>query len=574
MIERSEKSTDVGLFSAFTSYVSSVMNDDPPEPNGQEIEATLCAVDCISACRFEEILGNVSELPVESLKSLTLSLLSQLPEQKSPRVITVKPEIAAPTPLRPNGVRPEPDQPVYDPAVVYILELTTILALRDEETITTLGADVAEALQLVIADAERLHPVALSRTVFYLLSLLRASNDHKYIRTPVVLHAISSFRDDLLIKCALPILKGIYGCISGPAELKNEMATSPDFWSVLHDLQSLPEASQLVFQIVESVASGQTSAITADNYEAAVALLNAFATAGAIGAGQEQQRDPAGRRSTEEKKPPKDEAVLRGTRALALVSQLTARVPSLIEQSHLETNEAWRTYWSPVFRCLATQCVNTCREIRNQAFSSLQRCLLSPELASPDHKEWTNIFSEVLFPLINQLLKPEVYQTDPAGMGTTRAQAAQLLCRIFLHYLVLLGEWDGVLDLWIKILAIMDRLMNSGQSDTLIEAIPESLKNILLVMGSGDHLNPPPSEGKDERTELQVRMWNETWTRLDRFLPDLMPEIFPDQVGKAPVESAAETQSSASSESESEETKEETKTSALPERLVAEPQAA
>ncbi|KAF2771581.1 Sec7-domain-containing protein [Teratosphaeria nubilosa] len=538
VIERNDKSNEGGLFSAFTSYVSSVMNDEPPEPNDQEIEATLCTVDCINACRFEEILGNVSELSVDSLRSLTESLLSHLPEQESPRVISVKPDIPAPTPLRGNGQKisqnAEP-QPVYDPAVVYVLELATILALRDEETITALGPDVSEALQAVIRDAEHLHPVALSRTVFYLLALLRASNDHKYIRTPVALHAISSFRPDLLKQCAQPILKGIHGCINGPSELKNEMATSPDFWAVMHTLQQHPEAAGLVFQIAETVADSPTAAITADNYEATVSLLNGFATAGSVGARAEQQREQAARRAQQAQQPnekralpKKPEAVLRGIRALAIVSQMVGRVPALIKQSHLETNEAWHAYWSPVFGCLATQCINPCREIRQQAFTALQRCLQSPELASPDHKEWTNIFGEVLFPLIQQLLKPEVYQTDPVGMGETRVQGAQLLCKIFLHYLVLLSEWDGVLSLWTKILGIMDRLMNSGQSDMLVEAVPESLKNILLVMASDGHLVVPPVEGADERTEQQRELWDETYTRLERFLPGLMVELFPD----------------------------------------------
>jgi hypothetical protein len=53
-------------------------------------------------------------------------------------------------------------------------------------------------------------------------------------------------------------------------------------------------------------------------------------------------------------------------------------------------------------------------------------------------------------------------------MSETRVQAATLLCRIFLHYLVLLSKWDGMLDLWLKILDIMDRLMNSGQGDSLV----------------------------------------------------------------------------------------------------------
>lgn len=112
-----------------------------------------------------------------------------------------------------------------------------------------------------------------------------------------------------------------------------------------------------------------------------------------------------------------------------------------------------------------------------------------PELASADHQEWTAIFGEVLFPLITRLLRPEIYQIDPIGMSDTRVQAANLLCKIFLHYLVLLSEWEGMLDLWLRILDIMDRLMNSGQGDNLEEAVPESLKNILLVMADGVSFN-------------------------------------------------------------------------------------
>lgn len=461
-----------------------------------------------------------------------MSLLSHVPEDTSPRVIVVKPEMPAPSPLRPNGMKAQHETPVYDPALVYVLELATILALRDEETISALGADAADALQVVIRDAERLHHVTTSRAVFYLLSLLRASNDHGYIRAPIVLHAISSFRPDLLKQCAQPILKGIYGCISGPAELRNEVATSPDFWSVMHTLQAQADTAPMVFQIAEAVTTGPNPAITADNYEAAISLLNAFATAGSAGAAREQQREPGGRRGgAQEKNTSRSEVVVRGTKAMTVVSQLASRVPGLIEHSHLENEKAWHTYWSPILRCLTTQCTNPCREIRQQAFTSLQRCLMSTDLASDDHKEWTNIFGEVLFPLINQLLKPEVYQTDPHGMGETRVQAAQLLCKIFLHYLVQLSEWEGVLDLWVKILTIMDRLINSGQSDNIVEAVPESLKNVLLVMSSGQHLVPPSDKG--EQTEQQKQLWTETWMRLDRFLPGLMPELFPEQVEKA-----------------------------------------
>lgn len=85
-----------------------------------------------------------------------------------------------------------------------------------------------------------------------------------------------------------------------------------------------------------------------------------------------------------------------------------------------------------------------------------------------------------------------------------------------------------MLDLWLRILDIMDRLMNSGQGDNLEEAVPESLKNILLVMADGGFIQPPSDDSSP--TEL----WDETCKRVNSFLPDLIAEIFP-QVNAPPA---------------------------------------
>jgi hypothetical protein len=129
---------------------------------------------------------------------------------------------------------------------------------------------------------------------------------------------------------------------------------------------------------------------------------------------------------------------------------------------------AWSAYWSPIFHSLTTQCINPCRDIRHHAISTLQRCLLSVEIGGT--KEWTAIFDQVLFPLILRLLKPEVYHSDPVGMGETRVQAATLVCKIFLRYLDQQPNAEGMLELWLKILDILDRMMNSGQSDSLVSS--------------------------------------------------------------------------------------------------------
>lgn len=187
-----------------------------------------------------------------------------------------------------------------------------------------------------------------------------------------------------------------------------------------------------------------------------------------------------------------------------------------------------------------SQCTNPCREVRQLAFSALQRTLLSADLTNSDPTEWTAIFGKVLFPLILTLLKPEVFSTDKEGMSEMRVQSASLLCKVFLQYLVLLAGWDGMLDLWVKVIEIMDRLMNSGQGDSLVslqlvmdyseqelttaqeEAVRENLKNVVLYMASSGTLVPP------EQDPSRKELWDETWKRVDRFLPDLRAEIAPE----------------------------------------------
>jgi brefeldin A-resistance guanine nucleotide exchange factor 1 len=53
------------------------------------------------------------------------------------------------------------------------------------------------------------------------------------------------------------------------------------------------------------------------------------------------------------------------------------------------------------------------------------------------------------------------------------------------------------------------------------EAVPESLKNILLVMANGGFLIPSSEKGN------KSPLWEQTWKRLDRFLPGMYEEIFP-----------------------------------------------
>jgi len=266
----------------------------------------------------------------------------------------------APTPIRPNGQKVKPRGNAYDPSVVFVLELATHLVVRDEDTMAELGQTLAEALQGLVRDADHAHPITLSRTVYYLLSFLHASNvrivqfhtsiacvltlspqDHDFVRAPIVLHSISKLDQELIARSAIAIVKGLSLCLSGSQGLRHEIVNSPDFWSVLRALQAVPDVANDVFTLVENVVIGSASAVTTDNYEPTISMLGEYATIGSIGAQDEQRREVALRRGkgAPPKKTPLNPVVSRGQRAVQLVYEATARVPHFIQQSHLEAQE-------------------------------------------------------------------------------------------------------------------------------------------------------------------------------------------------------------------------------------------
>jgi brefeldin A-resistance guanine nucleotide exchange factor 1 len=117
------------------------------------------------------------------------------------------------------------------------------------------------------------------------------------MRVPVILHAISSFDQDILEMSATPVLNSLSRCIAESELLRREIVISPDFWSILQRLRPQTASAPIVFEILKGIVESSPPAISSDNYESAVALANDFASAGSIGATEERRRDANVRRS-------------------------------------------------------------------------------------------------------------------------------------------------------------------------------------------------------------------------------------------------------------------------------------
>ncbi|KAI5278434.1 GDP/GTP exchange factor for ARF, partial [Ascosphaera aggregata] len=126
---------------------------------------------------------------------------------------------------------------------------------------------------------------------------------HNFIRAPVVLHSIASLDHDIIDSVAIPVISGLDRCVSGAIPLRNEVNSSPDFWSILQRYHRHPEAASLSLDILHRLVAAETPVITADNYEFAVALANDFASVGGLPTIAERKLDSSSTRNVRNHKP-------------------------------------------------------------------------------------------------------------------------------------------------------------------------------------------------------------------------------------------------------------------------------
>uniref|UniRef100_A0A8C7P753 Golgi-specific brefeldin A-resistance guanine nucleotide exchange factor 1 n=1 Tax=Oncorhynchus mykiss TaxID=8022 RepID=A0A8C7P753_ONCMY len=207
------------------------------------------------------------------------------------------------------------------------------------------------------------------------------------------------------------------------------------------------------------------------------------------------------------------------------------------EQRHLEvagkkieadSQTLWTSCWCPLLQGIAWLCCDARRQVRMQALTYLQRALLVHDLQTLDAVEWESCFNKVLFPLLTKLLD-NISPADVGGMEETRMRACTLLSKVFLQHLSPLLSLPTFAALWLTILDFMDKYMHAGSSDLLLEAIPESLKNMLLVMDTAGIFH-----SVDSRTGYSD-LWEITWERINCFLPNLREELFKQTVIPQPV---------------------------------------
>ncbi|XP_054061785.1 Golgi-specific brefeldin A-resistance guanine nucleotide exchange factor 1 isoform X1 [Rissa tridactyla] len=361
----------------------------------------------------------------------------------------------------------------------------------------------------------------------------------------------------------------------GPSPLVNQYSLTVGLDLGPHDTKSLMKCVESLSFIVRDAAH-----VTPENFELCVKTIRIFVEASLNGGYKSQEKRGKSHRydskSSRLKKKPKESSTRR-SRVLSqhqahthsdededesipasyhtvslqvsqdlldLMHTLHTRAATIYsswaeEQRHLETigrkieadsRTLWSNCWCPLLQGIAWLCCDARRQVRMQALTYLQRALLVHDLQALDALEWESCFNKVLFPLLTKLLE-NISPADVGGMEETRMRASTLLSKVFLQHLSPLLSLTTFAALWLTILDFMDKYMHAGSSDLLLEAIPESLKNMLLVMDTAGIFH-----SADSRTGYSD-LWEITWERIDCFLPRLRDELFKQAVIQDPVPS-------------------------------------
>lgn len=170
----------------------------------------------------------------------------------------------------------------------------------------------------------------------------------------------------------------------------------------------------------------------------------------------------------------------------------------------LETLVSDREQFLAYLRASIQPCVVSDHAVRELALDRLQRFVQSSDLGK-FHVKWQELFTEGLIPLLETLLKPDIYKRDIKRMDLTRQRSASIVSKTFLSYAM--QDDQHMEEVWIQVLHVMDRLLGSKKQHALQEGINEMLKNVILVLQMS-------SKGSEE-------FWEET----EKALKDWMPEL-------------------------------------------------
>ncbi|CAO1624934.1 unnamed protein product [Sympodiomycopsis kandeliae] len=544
---RAQQAGSGGLFSTLSSYLlspySTAADPAPPEVTHEDVESSLCTIDCITSCRIGELYSQLLGLEdgesflaaIKALRQLadrlTLGQLaaaaavaaaSQQHESES-STSTGRSSTPTTTPHDDGGISGQ--RLAYDPRSVFVLELLTNMTCSSAN-IDAAWSETFAHLSSLLQSPRNFHRDLLERAVVCLLRLVEANSDSsvddgiKTSRTTSALDLLKSLPSDIKPTLNASINASVYYIFSRPRQtaLLQEAEQWTTLLSVVQDSLST-RSSDSIALIYNLISTLSRSHLTSTNFLPVVNLLREVSQSSDPEPmlTEVNKRERAGYRLTLTEKKELTEYV-------EMCRSVSVQAVQRLEEIGID---AQGDAVKHVTDALGSQCLNAHRATRQAALSSLQRVLTS----LPDHAEHTSstlpsviaqIFHTTLFPILTSLSDSKIFPREqdvsiPGGLSETRQKALNLLVQFLCRQVNTLHlglESVTVEEIWKTALDTFASYHTEFKKVAVMrEVLTEDVRKVLLVFIQGGLLS---SSGK---------MWELTREKLEKFLPGLLDDV-------------------------------------------------
>lgn len=476
IINRSKPLKDSGILSTFSSLLKGY-SDEPPEPTDQEVESTLSSIDCIKSLNIPAVFRIISQNDNEDKRMVVELLLEMLPELNNET------------------------KRFYEIETLFIFEILICFSLLINDNV--LISKVLEKVNSV--KVSEISKKSNLRITTYKVLLIRNSEVDITVLDEIF-KGLMEHDKEFLTKNGSQIIQPLISLVDEESWCCKKILINEDFWKFLRLLGSIPIFANSILQFTESIVKYSSDDITGNNFMLVLGLLDEISSLGASGSQLEQDTDT---KVSEEQKTDNNKYLKELIDLSKKSISLTCEMTSIITKEGFNAENGGY----PLIQALAHQCFNPCREVRSFALGSLRSTTMSTIDNLSDLKPF-KVFEYGLFPLLGELSKSSVIQTDPIGFVNTQMDALSLVSKVFLHYLTTF-ESNELSTVWLGILnyfqTFNDIREKSNHNDNLIkESGIELIKNMLLVLESSEIL-----------VESNGELWTQTWDKVNKLYPEL-----------------------------------------------------
>eukprot|EP00884_Botryococcus_braunii_P022699 jgi/Botrbrau1/9112/Bobra.0305s0016.2 len=492
---------------AFSSLISIDSPESGEEASSREMAATQRTLACIAACRIDELFADSKFLRAESLLEL------------------VKAIMMAPGPVSRIAASGEDS----DTAEV-CLELVIAVALRNRDRILLMWPLVHDYLAAIMApEGSRSASPLVARAALGLLRVCQRLLPYKEDTAEgllkslhLVLRLNPSVAWDLAHRIAAEVLALVKGSGSHVQSVRGwRTVTALISMTALH-----PEAAPLAFEALTAAVRPETLSPAA--FQACLDTAFHFA--------ERHSKDATPERSCQaldlveaqfawllrwEETHGNQPRGLETTSAQASIAcSLASGIASPpTPRSAIPTTAG--EMWLPLVAGLANFGHDPNAALRTHALVILHRVLSSSDVLDLGGPLWMKVVDESVTPLLAQLAHMVGrVPRDSAMMETEKSlrMGVVLETKVVLQYIDVLLPEPGFAALWAKVLQTLQDC-TKNKSEEAAEAVPEAIKNMLLVLAAQGILTP---EWKDPEGKS---LWELTWRKVRTVSSGLTPQI-------------------------------------------------